>query len=308
MIEVSVVATDSKGATASDSFSITVQDITAPVLQQITVEGNTLLLQFSEPISATAVPFTAFNVKVGASARSITTIAVDPIEPSRLLLTIAGAAPSPSQSLSLGYTDSLGNQITNVIQDVSGVDLATIPQPPGFLASTFKTAANVLSLASGYENIILAGAGNFSAVGNVKANRIAGNSGNNVLNGLAGADSLVGGLGDDVYFVDNLGDDILELVGEGDDLVRASLTWILADNLERLTLLGSADADATGNGLDNILTGNSAANYIYGLAGSDKFFGLDGDDTLDGGLGDDTINGGAGNDIFLRGFFRRCLL
>jgi Ca2+-binding RTX toxin-like protein len=298
VIEVSVVATDSKGATAIDSFSITVQDVNAPVLQGITVEGNTLLLQFSEPISATAVPFTAFNVKVGASTRSITAIAADPIDPSRLLLTLAGAAPRPSQSLSLGYTDPLGNQITNVIQDANGVDLATIPQPPGFVANTFKTDANVGSLASGYENVILAGAGNLSAVGNANANRIAGNSGNNVLNGLAGADSLVGGLGNDVYFVDDLGDDIVELVGEGDDLVRASLSWTLADNLERLILLGSADADATGNSLANTLAGNSAANYIYGLAGNDKIFGSDGDDTLDGGLGDDTMNGGVGNDTF----------
>jgi Ca2+-binding RTX toxin-like protein len=298
VIEVSVVATDSKGATASDSFSITVQDITAPVLQQITVEGNTLLLQFSELISANALPFTAFNVKVGASARSITAIAPDPSDASRLLLTIAGAAPSPSQSLSLGYTDFLGNQIINVIQDASGVDLATIPQPPGFVANTFKTAANVVSLASGYENVILAGAGNFAAVGNANANRITGNSGNNVLNGLAGADSLVGGLGDDVYFVDNLGDDIAEHVGEGDDLVRASLTWTLADNLERLILLGSANADATGNSLDNTLTGNSAANSIFGLAGNDKLLGFDGNDTLDGGLGDDAMNGGTGNDTF----------
>jgi Ca2+-binding RTX toxin-like protein len=192
----------------------------------------------------------------------------------------------------------LGNQIINVIQDANGVDLATIPQPPGFVANTFKTAANVVSLASGYENVILAGAGNFAAVGNANANRITGNSGNNVLNGLAGADSLVGGLGNDVYFVDNLGDDVVELVGEGDDLVRASLTWNLADNLERLILLGSDNADATGNSLANTLTGNSAANYIYALAGSDKLFGLDGDDTLDGGLGDDSLNGGAGNDTF----------
>jgi Ca2+-binding RTX toxin-like protein len=298
VIEITVVATDSKGLFASDSFSITVQDINAPALQGITVEGNTLLLQFSEPITATAVPFTAFNVKVGSSTRSVTAIAADPIDPSRLLLTFAGSAPSPSQSLSFGYTDSSGNQITNVIQDASGLDLATIPQHPGFVANTFKTSANLLSLASGYENIILVGAGNLGAVGNANANRITGNSGNNVLNGLAGADSLVGGLGNDVFFVDDLGDYIVELVGEGDDLVRASLTWTLADNLEQLILLGSANADATGNSLDNTLQGNSAANYIYGLAGSDKLFGMDGDDTLDGGLGADTMNGGTGNDAF----------
>jgi len=280
------------------AITITVQDVNAPVLQGITVEGNTLLLQFSKPITATAVPFTAFNVKVGSSTRSVTAIAADPIDPSRLLLTFAGLAPSASQSLSFGYTDSSGNQITNVIQDANGVDLATIPQHPGFVANTFKTSANLLSLASGYENIILVGAGNLGAVGNANANRVTGNSGNNVLNGLAGADSLVGGLGNDVFFVDDLGDYIVELVGEGDDLVRASLTWTLADNLEQLILLGSANADATGNSLDNTLQGNSAANYIYGLAGSDKLFGMDGDDTLDGGLGADTMNGGTGNDAF----------
>ena len=266
VIQVSVIATDSKGSIASDSFSITVQDVDAPVLQGITVEGNTLLLQFSEAITATAVPFTAFNIKVGATSRPVTAITADPIDPSRLLLTFAGAAPSPSQPLNLGYTDPSGNQITNVIQDASGLDLATIPQPPGFIASTLRSAANVLSLAAGYENVILTGSGNLGAVGNANANRIVGNSGNNALSGLAGsdtlfggdgndglnggegADSLIGGLGNDSYTVDNIGDLIVELTNQGIDRVTASMNYSLAGSeIENLTLSGSANLTGTGN-------------------------------------------------------------
>ena len=252
VIQVSVIATDSKGATDSDSFSITVQDVDAPVLQGITVEGNTLLLQFSEAITATAVPFTAFNIKVGATSRPVTAITADPIDPSRLLLTLAGAAPSPSQSLSLEYTDPLGNQITNVIQDADGFDLATIPQSPGFIASTLISAANVLSLAVGYENVILTGSGNLGAVGNANANRIVGNSGNNALSSLAGPDTLIGGDG--------------------------------SDNLN-----GGEGADSLIGGLgDDMLYGESGNDFLEGDDGNDVIYGGAGNDSLAGGAGNDT--------------------
>jgi Ca2+-binding RTX toxin-like protein len=51
--------------------------------------------------------------------------------------------------------------------------------------------------------------------------------------------------------------------------------------VEKLTLTGTAEINATGNSSTNVLTGNSAKN------------------TLDGGTGADTMIGGAGNDTYL---------
>ena len=50
--------------------------------------------------------------------------------------------------------------------------------------------------------------------GNVLANSIVGNSGNNILDGGANADLLIGRAGNDAYFVDNASDLIVENAGE----------------------------------------------------------------------------------------------
>lgn len=63
--------------------------------------------------------------------------------------------------------------------------------------------------------------------------------------------------------------------------MRSSSSFALGDNIENLTLTGTAGLTATGNALDNILTGNG------------------GNNTLDGGAGADTLTGGAGDDIYL---------
>jgi len=122
------------------------------------------------------------------------------------------------------------------------------------------------------------------------ADILTGKSGNDTLNGYAGndtlsggygADRMVGGLGDDTYYVDNGGDTVVELGSEGNDLVYASVSHTLAANVERITLTGSGNINATGNNLSNLLTGNGGANI------------------LDGGTGADTMNGGAGNDTYI---------
>ncbi|WP_269745878.1 calcium-binding protein [Methyloversatilis discipulorum] len=113
-----------------------------------------------------------------------------------------------------------------------------------------------------------------------------GYDGNDLINGGAGADVMDGGDGDDVYYVDNAGDVVVEAAAEGTDLVLASVSHTLDDNVENLTLIGSA-IDGTGNQLGNTLTGNAQANVLTGLGGIDTLIGGGGLDTLIGGEGDD---------------------
>ncbi|MCW1382099.1 calcium-binding protein [Novosphingobium sp. KCTC 2891] len=122
------------------------------------------------------------------------------------------------------------------------------------------------------------------------ADTLAGLAGDDWLDGGSGADAMSGGLGDDTYVVDVTGDTTIELAGEGTDTVRASLSWVLAANVENLVLTGSQAINGTGNALDNVLTGNGAVNILNGGAGNDW---------LDGGAGDDTLIGGAGNDVYV---------
>jgi Ca2+-binding RTX toxin-like protein len=92
---------------------------------------------------------------------------------------------------------------------------------------------------------------------------------------------MLGGLGNDTSVVDNIGDMVTEMLGEGLDSVQSSITYILSDNVENLTLTSGAEINGTGNILDNIISGNAAANI------------------LNGGLGADSMSGGAGNDTYV---------
>jgi Ca2+-binding RTX toxin-like protein len=117
-----------------------------------------------------------------------------------------------------------------------------------------------------------------------------GNSSDNTLNGGTGNDTMSGGVGNDTYIVDAIGDVVTENSNEGVDLVQSGVTYTLSNNLENLTLTGTAAINGTGNALDNVLTGNSANNTLTGGAGND---------TLNGGAGTDTMVGGTGNDTYV---------
>ncbi|MGW9033216.1 calcium-binding protein, partial [Streptomyces sp. NPDC055722] len=118
-------------------------------------------------------------------------------------------------------------------------------------------------------------------------------AGNDTLDGRAGADRMIGGVGNDTYVVDTALDQVDEAEGDGIDEVKSSITIDLRSNsvrgrVENLTLTGTADINGTGNDLDNSLNGNAGNNVLIGRAGNDRIDGGAGADRLIGGRGDDT--------------------
>jgi len=128
---------------------------------------------------------------------------------------------------------------------------------------------------------------NANISGNSLANTLTGDSSDNTLDGLGGADRLIGGQGHDSYVVDDPGDMIEENPDEGIDSVSSRFSFVLSENFENLQLLGSDDINGTGNGLGNYIIGNDGNNILDGGAGNDYF---------QGGLGADQIKGGSGID------------
>jgi len=115
--------------------------------------------------------------------------------------------------------------------------------------------------------------------------------------------------------VDSTDDVVTEALNQGTDTVQSSVDYQLGDDIENLTLTGTAQA-ALGNGLDNVLTGQASGNILVGGAGNDMLVGGEGADELYGQEGNDTLYagavagsespidvlvGGAGNDIYYVG-------
>ena len=112
-------------------------------------------------------------------------------------------------------------------------------------------------------------------------------SGNDILLGGFGADTLNGG------------------AGSRDAADYQSATEGVGVNLQTGGFAGEADGDSYsgieyvyGSDFDDNITGDNGVNRLVGNAGNDTFDGAAGNDYILGGEGDDTMTGGAGNDVF----------
>ena len=189
-----------------------------------------------------------------------------------------------------------GNSGNNVIDGVGGADLMlgglgdnsyvvdnvadVVTENPGEGRDAVYTTVNY-TLSSDVEVMIAQGNADLQLNGNTLGNTIFGNSGNNVIDGVGGADLMLGGLGDDSYVVDNVLDQVIENPGEGRDSVYTTVNYTLSSNVEVMIAQGNADLQINGNGLANTIFGNTGNNVI------------------DGGAGADILIGGAGNDSFV---------
>lgn len=183
------------------------------------------------------------------------------------------------------------------IQNYGGVPSGTLFTPgtaeADVLGDTTTTAVQWLVAAEGNDTL-QGGSGN---------DVLRGGSGNDSLDGGLGADNMAGGSGNDMYKVNHANDKVFETFADGTDtggidLVQSSVHFALGNFVEKLTLIGSAAINGTGNELANTLTGNVAANRLDGGAGNDTLNGGGGNDTLNGGSGADIMLGGSGNDTY----------
>lgn len=148
-------------------------------------------------------------------------------------------------------------------------------------------AEDVTSVSAGDgDDTVTSGASADTVHGGAGNDTLTTGAGEDVLDGGAGADTMTGGAGDDTYLVDDMNDTVVEGAAQGRDTVESAISYTLPDNVENLTLTGTA-IGGTGNALRNTLIGNDADNTLEGGAGDDTLYGGNGDDTLSGGIGDD---------------------
>lgn len=179
-------------------------------------------------------------------------------------------------------------------------------------------------LADAFENLELTAA--VTGYGNGADNDLDARHYGGTLYGLAGNDTLwgeenatlVGGEGDDTYFVNDLSTRIIESADGGNDTAYRDFSYgglytvyFLDANVETVHIFDNysfingyydfiyEDSETTANDLSNLVFGGLGDNTIHGMAGNDTIHGDRGDDILDGGNGTDYLDGGRGSDIVL---------
>jgi Ca2+-binding RTX toxin-like protein len=198
-----------------------------------------------------------------------------------------------------------------------GIDIASYENATsGVVASLTNSAINTGD-AAGDTYILIEGLTGSAFDDTLEGTAGWGSSGNNILRGGAGNDTLIGLGGDDDYD-GGTGNDTAVFAGQRADY---TITYDSVTQIFTLTSMGGIDVNhvtavetlrfsdltlsvasivAGSNDIDS-LTGTAGQDDLSGGGGNDTLLALAGDDRLDGGDGDDVVSGGDGNDMLIGG-------
>ena len=198
--------------------------------------------------------------------------------------TIDGTAGGDTLAGAGGNDLLIGGRGADAMDGGTGIDTVSYTTSP--LGVFVNLASNASDGDAGgdfiqnVENVIGSQFGD-TLIGNASVNVLQGGGGHDFLGeGAGGADTMIGGTGDDAYIVTAVGTTVVEGAGEGDmDQVASNISIALAANVERLLLFGSANISGTGNSLANVIFGNTGHNILNGLVGADLMTGDIGNDT-----------------------------
>lgn len=263
-LTVKVVATDTGGLSASQSFNLSVANVNDAPQVSVEVIDQSVLAYHAFTYQ---IPDAAFSdVDVGDSLVYSAILASGASLPSWLQFnpgsrTFTGTpvqADASALQVEVRVMDSLGATASQVFQ------LTVSPLP---VISGSESGEALYSDVAG--SVVYGLGGNDTIYGDVGNDVLYGGDGNDKLYAWNGEDLLDGGNGDDILTGD-MGDDVL-LGGVGID-----------------NLFGDAGNDQIdGQEGNDYLEGNAGDDYLRGGEGNDELVGGSGSDYMDGGLGDD---------------------
>jgi VCBS repeat-containing protein len=299
-VDITVIATDTGGLSASDTFSLTINNVNdAPVLlnplsDQSIAEGQQLLLSIpsntffdDDLIHGDQLSFSA-NLADGSALP--TWINIDPVSG-----TLSGNAPydaagglsitvTATDSSGISANDTFNLEIINTINGSSGNDELEGTSDKDII---YGFGGNDEIEGKSGDDQLFGGSGNDELEGDDGDDVLDGGSGNDELEGGKGNDQLFGGSGNDELEGDD-GNDLLD-GGSGNDELEGGKG---NDQL----FGGSGNDELEGDDGNDLLDGGSGNDELEGGKGNDQLFGGSGNDELEGGKGDDFLDGGSGND------------
>jgi trimeric autotransporter adhesin len=273
------------GGTGNDAFLINnsgdiVQDtstsatntIVSSVTYSLPTNINTLTLTGTAALSATG---NAGNDLIAANTGADTLVAGSGAD-----TLISSATGTAVDSLVGGSGSDLFvvNYASDIVTVGTSLGADTIQASVSY---TLPMNVNTLTL-TGTSNLVgVALAGNNSIVGNAGSDTLRAGSGGDTLVAGSGVDTLVGGSGADTFVINNAADVLQSISGVAGNAVVSSVSYSMATNISILTLAGTGNLTATGNGASDTITANS------------------GSDTLIAGSGIASLVGGLGSDLFV---------